>query len=270
MKRVATVVFALSFVAMPAGASGIKATTGALGMGALSAIACTLTQIYDPEDEDASGEAFDRRGFFVGAGGGFAGENFSDQPVKDIAEIFSNQPRKDVVQLAGPKTTATADDSWSINGHGGYRCHPRYSVGATLEYFGGFDTQWMGVLGTGGNDVDMFVATVDVKGYLLTGRYQPYLLVGGGVMNVDTKVTNPNGITGTMPNPMPPPTNLAIYGPVIQSRDYLDFTFRFGGGVDLYTTDHIVLNIGASYLLPVGEVSGTDVFTVGGGIEYRF
>jgi len=270
VKRVATVVFAFSFVASPAAASGIKATAGSLGMGAISSILCALTVIYDSEDEETSSEDFDRRGFFVGAGGGFAGENFSEQPVKDIAEIFSNQPRKDVVQLAGPKTTANADNSWSIHGHGGYRCHPRYSVAATVEYFGGFDTQWTGVLGTGSDDVDMFVATVDLKGYLLTGRYQPYVLIGGGVMNVDTKVTNQTGITGTTPNPMPPPTNLAVYGPVIQSRDYLDFTFRFGGGVDVYTTDHIVVNIGASYLLPVGTVSGTDVFTVGGGIEYRF
>ena len=89
-------------------------------------------------------------------------------------------------------------------------------------------------------------------------------------MNVDTKVTNPTGITGTQMNPMPPPTDVAIIGPVIQHRSYLDFTFRFGGGVDLYATDHIVVNVGASYLLPLGQVGGTDVFTIGGGIEYRF
>lgn len=270
MKRVATVLFAFSFVAVPARASGIKAAAGSLGMGAISSVLCTLTVIYDSEDEDSSSEGFDRRGFFVGAGGGFAGENFSERPVHDIAEIFSNQPSKDVALLAGPKTTANADNSWSVHGHGGYRCHPRYSVGATVEYFGGFDTQWTGVLGTGGDDVDIFAATVDLKGYLLTGRYQPYLLFGGGIMNVDTKVTNPTGITGTVVNPAPPPANLAVRGPVIQSRDYLDFTFRFGGGFDVYATDHVVVNIGATYLLPLGRVSGTDLFTVGGGIEYRF
>jgi hypothetical protein len=64
---------------------------------------------------------------------------------------------------------------------------------------------------------------------------------------------------------------LAIVGvPVTQSRDYTDFVFRFGGGFDIYATEHVVVNIGASYLLPLGEVSGVELYTVGGGIEYRF
>jgi len=131
------------------------------------------------------------------------------------------------------------------------RLRPRYSVGATLEYFGGFDTQWTGITGTGSDDIDVFVATTDVKGYLLTGRYQPYLLLGGGAMHIGTKVTN--STTG-----------------VTQSRNFTDFVFRFGGGLDFYATEHVVVNIGANYLIPLGEVSGVDLYTVGGGIEYRF
>jgi hypothetical protein len=91
-------------------------------------------------------------------------------------------------------------------------------------------------------------------------------------MHIDTKVTNPTGIV-TFKNPADPPVpeRIPLIGvPVIQSRDYTDFVFRFGGGFDVYATDHVVVNIGASYLLPLGEVSGVDLFTVGGGIEYRF
>jgi opacity protein-like surface antigen len=270
VKRIAIVLFAFSFVAFPARADGIKAAASTLGMGAVSSFLCTLTVIYGSDDEDSSSENFDRRGFFAGVGGGFAGENFSDRPERDIADIFSNQPgRDDVPILAGAKTTATSDDSWRVEGHAGYRCHPRYSVALSLEYFGGFDTQWIGVLGTGGDDIDIFAATVDIKGYMMTGRYQPYLLLGGGTMHIDTKVTNPTGYV-TIENETPPPDKLTIRGPVIQSRDHMDFVFRFGGGFDVYATDHVVVNIGASYLLPLGEVSGVDLFTVGGGIEYRF
>jgi hypothetical protein len=270
VKRIAILLFALSLVASAARADGIKAAASTLGVGAISTILCTLTVVYGSDDAESSSEGFDRRGFFIGAGGGFAGENFSDRPMNDIADIFSNQPQLDVPIMVGPETTATADDSWSVVGRGGYRCHPRYSVGASFEYFGGFDTQWTGVLGTGGDDIDIFAATVDIKGYLLTGRYQPYLLVGGGTMHIDTSVTNPTGITDTIDNDAPPPDNLPVFGPKIQSRDFTDFVFRLGGGFDLYATDHVVVNIGATYMLPLGEVSGVDLFTVGGGIEYRF
>jgi opacity protein-like surface antigen len=239
VKRIATVLFVFSFVAYPAHADGIKAAAATLGMGGISSVICMLTAMQGSEDEDSSSENFDRRGFFIGVGGTYAGEDFSDSPVRDIPDVFS------------PPTTATADDSWSVKGRGGYRCHPRFSVGATLEYFGGFDTQWTGAVGTGSDDIDMFAATTDIKGYLLTDRYQPYLLLGGGFMRIKAKVTNSS--TG-----------------VIQSRHHSDFVFRLGGGFDVYATENVVVNIGASYLFALGEVGGVDLYTIGGGIEYRF
>ena len=76
MKRIAIAVFALSFVAVPARADGIKSLASTIGMGGISSAICMLTAMYASEEEDASGEDFDRRGFFIGAGGAFAGENF--------------------------------------------------------------------------------------------------------------------------------------------------------------------------------------------------
>jgi hypothetical protein len=262
VKRIAILLFAFSFVASPARADGIQGVDGALGAAGISTILCTLSVLYSPEDETSEGEDFDRRGFFIGAGASFAGENFSDRPVNDIADIFSNQPGLVFPILTGPEASAKADDTWSVKGYGGYRCHPRFSVGATFEFFGGFDTEWSGVLnpsGASGSDIDMFVATVDIKGYLLTGRYQPYLLMGGGAMMVETRVVNPTGSQHPWGA-----------GPAAQSRGYTDFVLRLGGGIDAYATEHVVVNIGASYLLPAGAVSGTDVYTVGVGVEYRF
>jgi opacity protein-like surface antigen len=263
----------LNFVASPALASGIKAVAGTLGMGAVSGVLCVLTQIYDPVEEEPSSDDFDRRGFFIGVNAGYAGENFSDKPVNDIADIFAVQPEQSIAPIPGPETTANPDDSWTIKTGPGYRCHSRYSIGATFQHFGGFDTEWTGPLGTGAADIDIFAATADIKGYLLTGRYQPYLLVGGGTMHIKTKVTNPTGIAALTPiDPVPsqPPLNTPVFGPVIQSRSYTDFVFRFGGGVDLYATEHVVVNIDANYLLPLGQVSGVGMFTIGAGIGYRF
>jgi opacity protein-like surface antigen len=273
VKRIATVLFALSFAALPARADGIKATSGTLGVAALSAVLCTFTVLYAEEGEDSPDEDFDRKGFFIGVGGNFAGENFSARPVGDIADIFSNQPGRGIPILPGPESSSNSDDSWSVKGGGGYRCHSRFSVGATFEYFGGFDTKWTGVMGTGADDIDMLAVTTDIKGYLMTGRYQPYLLAGGGIMHAKTEVTNPTGIGTTTVNPDPPSDdipNIPNITTVFQSRDYTDFVFRLGGGIDVYATDNVVVNIGASFLLPLGEVSGLRLYTVGGGLEYRF
>jgi hypothetical protein len=77
VKRIAIALFVLNFVASPALADGIKGVVGTVGMGALSTMACVLTVVYLPDEEEESAEDFDRRGFFIGAGAGFAGEDFS-------------------------------------------------------------------------------------------------------------------------------------------------------------------------------------------------
>lgn len=275
MKRIAILLLVWIFAATPAYADGVKAVAGSIGMGAVSSVLCVLTDIFvleDEEEEDTSGEDFDRTGFFVGVGGAYAGENFGVRPVNDIADIFSNRQVDGDFFYPGPEAVGRSDDTWSVSGRGGYRCHPRYSIGATLEYFGGFDTDWSGATGMGSDDIDMFVGAVDIKGYLATGRIQPFLLLGGGTMTVQTKVTNPTAVqksTEVTP-PTDPQTFLPNRGPVIQSRSYQDFVFRFGGGIDVYATENVVVNVGATYLLPMGVVKTLDLFTIGGGIEYRF
>ena len=119
MKRIAMVLIALSLAASPAHADGTKGLAGTLGMGAISSMLCVLTGIYGADAEDSSSEGFDRRGFFIGAGAGFAGENFSDKPVNDIADIFSDQPARGFNPPIPPgiDTTATSDDSWSVKGY---------------------------------------------------------------------------------------------------------------------------------------------------------
>lgn len=273
MKRIAIAVFVLNFVASPALADGIKAVSGALGMGALSTALCVLTNVYlleDEEEEEPSGEDFDRTGFFVGVSGAYAGENFGRQPVSDIADIFSNRQVDGDFVYAGPEAIGKSDNTWSVSGRGGYRCHARYSIGATLEHFGGFDTDWRGPTGMGSADIDMFVGAVDIKGYLATGRLQPFVLVGGGVMAAQTKVTNPTAVRQSTEDPPDSGIYVPKRGPVIQSRSDQDFVFRFGSGIDVYATENVVVNVGATYLLPVGVVKSLDLFTIGGGIEYRF
>jgi hypothetical protein len=49
-----------------------------------------------------------------------------------------------------------------------------------------------------------------------------------------------------------------------------DFAARFGGGIDLYATKHVVLSVEAEYVLPTGDVKDLDYISIGWGFQYRF
>ena len=93
-----------------------------------------------------------------------------------------------------------------------------------------------------------------MKGYFLTGRYQPFLLIGAGAMQAKTKLKQPSG--------------LAFTGLGNESENA--FALRFGGGIDLYATEHVVVSVDADYVLPFGDLDALDYVTIGWGIEYRF
>jgi hypothetical protein len=130
------------------------------------------------------------------------------------------------------------DDSLGINGRAGYRCH---------RYFGAeVDVEWISWDGdasakVGGFDRETLVVTANAKGYFPIGRYHPFLAVGGGAMMAD-------------------PT----------SEGDTSFTFRFGGGLDVYATRHIVLSLGVDYVFPLGALQDLDYVSIGWGLQYRF
>ena len=88
---------------------------------------------------------------------------------------------------------------------------------------------------------------------LLTGRYQPFLLLGGGMTSVDAKLTKDNVGLGLSSN-----------------QNENSFTMRFGGGIDLYATEHVVVSLEADYVLPTGDLNALDYVTVSWGFQYRF
>ncbi len=96
------------------------------------------------------------------------------------------------------------------------------------------------------------VVTTSLKAYALTGRYQPYLLAGGGVMTVEVET---NDTTGLGTNDTETATNIAL---------------RFGGGLDFYATERIVLTLGVDYVLPFGDLEDLDYVSIGWGLRYRF
>ena len=95
--------------------------------------------------------------------------------------------------------------------------------------------------------LDILTFTADLKGYLLTGRIQPYALVGLGFMRVDSEET-------------------AFFF----AFDFTDFATRLGGGVDYYFTENIVFGLELGGVLPTGTLKDQDQFTFSAGLHYRF
>ena len=93
------------------------------------------------------------------------------------------------------------------------------------------------------------VATANVKHYLLTGRFQPYLLGGVGAMFARLEFPHSG-----------------------ERFNKIAFAMRFGGGIEFYITESIVMTTGVTYVYPTGSLKDMlDYLSVEAlGFTYRF
>jgi opacity protein-like surface antigen len=245
VKRAAAVGFAvLLLVALPDSARSDTAKTivEAAAGAALIGIVCTSVAIT--ADEEINPEDFARRGWLIGVAGSYAIDTFEDDQESDFQKVL------------GPPVNLSVDGTFGFNGRVGYRCHERFSAEVQVEWLDGFsgDLKQPNVVQLAKVSYEPVVVTTNVKGYLMTGRYQPFLLAGAGAMVADSKLHDPVG--------------LAFTG--LESDSDNAFAMRFGGGIDLYATENIVVTLEADYVLPVGSLSNLDYITIGWGLQYRF
>jgi opacity protein-like surface antigen len=228
---------ALVLVASPASANEDTAIAGSLaGAGALGLV-CTAMALY-ANDEEVDPEAYDRQGWFLGAGANYAIEAFSDDAESDLESRF------------GLAASFSADDSFGINGRVGYRCHSRFSIEAEAEWTKGFEVDMSGLPLDIARITDMepIVVTTNGKGYLLTGRIQPFLLAGLGAMSMESKLIETTGEKTTIHD--------------------TQFAMKFGGDVDYYVTKNLVVGGDVDWVV-VPKID-VDYVLVGGGVQYRF
>ena len=141
----------------------------------------------------------------------------------------------------------SSGDSGFAQLRAGYHFLRFAALEAQLEYtpkFNGKSGRFAGV------DVATWAAWANLKGYPTapwTGRFQPYALVGIAWMWERR-------------------TGSAIDG----SDEDGGFAARFGGGIDFYVTDNIVLTAEGAWLLPTGSLSDLNQVQIGGALEYRF
>lgn len=197
-----------------------------LVLGANSAFAGAYGEPVEAEEAPAAAPApiaapeetvdYARTGPYLGLGGVYAVELFDDQG----SARTSNSP------------------GFYVNA--GYRFHAHASAELRYEYYAQFDLD--------PGQINAWTTTVNLKGYLLTGRFQPYGLAGMGYMHGDGSAGNFAGAAH--------PSN--------------GFALRFGGGLEAYVTEHIFLGPEFAYTLPTGSANDLDMFVVSLGAAYKF
>lgn len=150
---------------------------------------------------------------------------------------------EDELRGVGVGASVEFDETAGFSLVGGFRAHPHIAVEGEIEFLAPSDISES----TFGDFADLWslTTTVNAKAFALTGRFQPYGLVGIGVMRSELSVGN-------------------------FDDDYDGFAARFGAGLEVYLGEHWALDIGADYVLPTGDVSGLDYLSFGAGVILRF
>jgi opacity protein-like surface antigen len=182
---------------------------------AVASLAASPSRGADPEAGDRD---FARTGPYFGVGGVYALEDFS----------------------------RSFDDSAGINARGGYRALPNMAFELSYEWLEGFDS----TAGVPEVELDTHLISANARLFGLTGRFQPYALVGVGILIVNTELKLPD-----VDKPF---------------KVEAGFTARFGGGLDFYLSEHTVLNLEGTYLAPSAKVKGENYGTLGASFQYRF
>jgi opacity protein-like surface antigen len=142
----------------------------------------------------------------------------------------------------------SADPAVGFNAYAGYRLAPSMAFEAQYEMLIGTQLDLDGVTSDAGS-LDATTITGNFKFFFLSGRIQPFALLGFGALLLDLDDDTGQSASGTESN----------------------FAMRYGLGLDVYITKQIAASIGASYVLPAGSnIEDFDYVSYGAGIQYRF
>jgi len=199
----------------------------------------------DAKDADEEGEAekttdwtITHKGLYLIGQGSYSFMT-ADSDLEDKA--------RDAAKLG--QSNGHVEDSWGYGGRIGYRFLDWLAVEAQARVLNSIKIK-LHDQATGGDlrsKATFFTAMANGKGYLLTERFQPYVLVGAGY---GYAILNPPGDA---------------------DKDRSSgFVAQFGAGLDYYVTDNLGLMTEVSYMWPSGGVSDYDNVSITFGAMLRF
>ncbi len=144
-------------------------------------------------------------------------------------------------------TSLDVDDSRGAYLSAGYRFASHFAAEVRGERLDDFRFSCPSFAGS----IDGWGLTANAKVFFLTDRLQPYVSFGVGAMMWDL--------------------DYRTFSDGTQFRESgTDILFRMAGGLDIYVTPSIVLNLDAAYATSGGDVSGVKFGQLGGGVTFRF
>lgn len=186
----------------------------------------------------AAQEGYDRPGWYLGAGGTYAFHWFPGDFDGDVG------------------ATTKTENTGGVNARAGYRFNSWAATELEYEWLDGFENK---VVGSRVFDLGYHVITANGKLlYPAWGRFQPYGLLGVGVEIID--VSRRAGLGAGLDN------------------NGVGFAGRVGAGLDVYITQHWLVNVGVDAVLSSTQIKnsiGKDLsnlfyIPVQAGVQFRF
>ncbi len=210
------------------------------------ALACAAVGIAalvaggSPAHAEPAQPDYARSGWYVGVGGIFA-----------IEDISMNTTQLGTVPPEPAATDPKFGNSGGVDFRAGYRVNPHVAVEFDYQWQAGFDSSnpLVVVPLSDGIEIDTHLLSLNAKVFAATGRWQPYGLLGASLLIFNKEIVDLK----------PKPWDI----------DY-GFAPRFGLGLDFYASEHWVLTLEGTYIVPVGVLDGANMGTVGAGFQYRF
>lgn len=187
----------------------------------------------------------------AGAGFGLALPAFADEESEFARKgpyLGANLIGANFVRLDEIDNDLESDPGVGFNAYGGYRLGSAVAIELQYEMLIGTTLDLDGVSGDAGT-ADTTTVTGNFKFFFLQDRFQPFVVLGFGVLSRDLDDDSGQSQTGTESG----------------------FAMRYGAGLDVYITREIAASVGASYILPGGSnIEDLDYVSYGLGIQYRF
>jgi opacity protein-like surface antigen len=157
---------------------------------------------------------------------------------------------------------ASVDDSWGFEFRGGYRFNDYLAAEGELDLLDGFDMKVpMPPFGTGRFTVDGGLVTANAKAYLPLGRFQPYAILGAGVMWTDLRTTYPVGYS------CGPWWCYSTYARLDNSAS---FVLKYGVGMDIHINDNWAITLDATYVQPFASLEDLNYVSFAWGFRYMY
>jgi opacity protein-like surface antigen len=217
-------------------------------------------------ENDSDPDPFDRPGFYIGGGATYQFNAFSGR-IEDLIE----DELKDIDPASNPDFDL--DESFGANVLLGYRVWSWFALELQYEWVDEYDIKGsVDIPNPLSPPIRLSGKLYSIEGHTLTAntkwiipfwRIQPYLLLGGGVAMSDvSKGSLADTFTGL--------------GADIDDGTHLKPAARAGLGLDLYITEHIVINAQASAVLTtlknpdIGDIDDLNYMSFAAGLQYRF